>query len=177
MNQRTNLTGISGLKRPQLPSIINSTSSKIRVVHLVFSFATGGMEKGICTTINHGSSEFEHIIVCLTSSEEMARRLPQGTRVISMDKKPGNSFTFLYRLSRLLKQLQPAVIHTRNWSGIDGVLAARAGGIKTIFHGEHGWGMDDPYGMNPKRGWIRRFAVGDDLILEEVDVIGIFGSV
>ena len=135
-----------------------SQPPKIRVVHLVFSFATGGMEKGICTTINHGSSEFEHIIVCLTSSGEMARRLPQGTRVIAMDKKPGNSFTFLYRLSRLLKQLQPAVIHTRNWSGIDGVLAARAGGIKTIVHGEHGWGMDDPYGMNPKRRWIRRFA-------------------
>jgi sugar transferase (PEP-CTERM/EpsH1 system associated) len=135
-----------------------SSPFKIRIVHLVYSFDTGGMEKGICTTINHRSNDFEHIIVCLTSSGEMVRHLPEGTPVIAMGKKPGNSLRFLVELSRLLKRLQPAVVHTRNWSGIDGIFAARLAGIRTIVHGEHGWGMDDPYGKNPKRRWIRRIA-------------------
>lgn len=132
--------------------------NKIRVVHLVHSFSTGGMEKGICTTIRHGSDDFEHVIVCLNSSGEMIRHLPEGVPVIALGKKPGNSLTFLFKLAKLFKRFQPAVIHTRNWSGIDGILASRLAGIRSIVHGEHGWGIEDPLGLNPKRRFLRRIA-------------------
>lgn len=145
-------------KSSQHPSLPAFQQSKIRVVHLVYSFATGGMEKGICTTILHGSDEFEHIIVCLNSSGEMAKRLPGGVPVFEMKKGPGNSIKFIFRLAKLLKSLQPAVIHTRNWSGIDGIFAARLAGIRSIVHGEHGWGMEDPLGLNTKRRIFRRIA-------------------
>ncbi|MBA3037208.1 MAG: hypothetical protein FP814_12025, partial [Desulfobacterium sp.] len=112
----------------QPSSVSDSKPSRIRVVHVVYSFATGGMEKGICTTIKTGSGDFEHIILCLTSSGEMANQLPEGTPVISMGKKPGNSGRFILKLSKTLKQLKPDVIHTRNWSGVDGILAARLAG-------------------------------------------------
>jgi len=131
---------------------------KIRVVHLVYSFATGGMEKGICTTIRHGSAGFEHVVICLTTSGEMVRYLPEKTLVLALGKKPGNSLLFLLRLAKLLRRFRPAVIHTRNWSGLDGVFAARLAGIKSVVHGEHGWGMADPYGLNSKRRYIRRAA-------------------
>jgi len=147
---------LPSLPASQPPSLKASKPFKIRVVHLVHSFATGGMENGICTTINHGSKDFEHIIVCLTRSGEMERQLPPGTPVLALNKPPGNSIRFLRQLSVVLKKLQPAVIHTRNWSGMDGIIAARLAGIRRIVHGEHGWGVNDPYGHNVKRRWIRR---------------------
>src|SRR5208337_5441558 len=59
--------------------------------------------------------------------------------------------------ARTLKTLRPDVVHTRNWGGMDGILAARLAGVRAIVHGEHGWGMEDPYGLKPKRVMVRRF--------------------
>lgn len=78
--------------------------------------------------------------------------------MIAMGKPPGNSLPFLFKLAMVFRQLKPAVIHTRNWGGIDGVFAARLAGIKSIVHGEHGWGMADPFGMSVRRRYIRRVA-------------------
>jgi sugar transferase (PEP-CTERM/EpsH1 system associated) len=129
---------------------------KFRIVHLVFSFSTGGMEKGIATLVQATHHEVEHIIVCTTQTGRSEELLPAGTRVISMEKPDGNSIGFLFRLSGLLKSLDPDVVHTRNWAGLDGVIAARLAGIRAVVHGEHGWGMADPDGLNRKRVWIRR---------------------
>lgn len=129
---------------------------KFRIVHLVFSFSTGGMEKGIATLVQATHHEVEHIIVCTTQTGRSQELLPAGTRVISMEKPDGNSIGFLFRLSGLLKSLDPDVVHTRNWAGLDGVIAARLAGIRAVVHGEHGWGMADPDGLNRKRVWIRR---------------------
>lgn len=136
--------------RPPLPA-------PLRVAHLLYSFGTGGLEKGIATVVRGASPGFEHMVVCLTESGESARLLPPGTRVIELGKPPGNSPRFLWRLSRILRELGPQVVHTRNWSGIDGILAARLAGLRGVVHGEHGWGMDDPDGASPRRLRVRRF--------------------
>lgn len=65
---------------------------------------------------------------------------------------------FIWKLSRKLKALKPDIVHTRNWSGMDGIIAAKLAGITNILHGEHGWDMSDPYGTNHKRILIRRMA-------------------
>jgi len=132
------------------------SENPLHVVHLVHSFGTGGMEKGIATLINHSSSEFKHTIVCLTQSGDSRHLLRGGVEIIEMNKKEGNSLFLIFRLMKAFKRLKPDVVHTRNWGGLDGVIAARLSGIKAIIHGEHGWSMDDPDGMNPKRVFIRR---------------------
>ncbi len=129
---------------------------KIHIVYIIYSFSTGGMEKVIATLISNTCESYAHTIVCLTHSGRFEALLPEGIRVISMNKPPGNSLIFLFRLARLLRSLAPDIVHTLNWAGMDGVIAARLAGIKNIVHGEHGWGMEDPYGQNPKRVWIRR---------------------
>jgi len=63
---------------------------------------------------------------------------------------------FLARLAVRLRRLRPDVLHTRNWGGIDGVLAGRLAGLPAIVHGEHGWEMDDLRGASAKRQLIRR---------------------
>jgi sugar transferase (PEP-CTERM/EpsH1 system associated) len=130
----------------------------VHVVHVLYSFGTGGLEKGIATVVRGASPGFAHTVVCLTESGASERLLPPDTRVIELRKAPGNSPRFLWRLSRVLRQLAPQVVHTRNWSGIDGILAARLAGLPGVVHGEHGWGMDDPEGASPRRLRVRRFA-------------------
>jgi sugar transferase (PEP-CTERM/EpsH1 system associated) len=128
----------------------------MRVVHVLHSFGTGGLEKGVATLTRHGSEDIEHVILCLTVSGDSARLLRPGTPVLELHKPAGNSFRFLWRLSRALKDLAPDLVHTRNWSGMDGIIAARLAGIRSVVHGEHGWGMDDPDGRSPRRVRVRR---------------------
>jgi hypothetical protein len=37
-----------------------------------------------------------------------------------------------------LSGIRPDIVHTRNWSGMNGILAAKLAGVKTVIHGEHG---------------------------------------
>ncbi len=129
---------------------------RVRVVHVLYSFGTGGLEKGIATVIRHGAPAFEHVIACLSRSGGSERLLPPGTPVVELHKAPGNSVLFLWRLMRALRGLRPDVIHTRNWSGVDGIIAARLAGIRNVVHGEHGWEMQDPSGAHPRRLRVRR---------------------
>jgi sugar transferase (PEP-CTERM/EpsH1 system associated) len=128
----------------------------MRVVHVVHGFGTGGMEKGVATIARNASADIEHVIVCLTDAGPSAHLLPPGTRVVELGKRPGHSMLFLFRLARALKACRPDVVHTRNWAGLDGVVASRIAGIRNVLHGEHGWGMDDPLGRLPRRVRIRR---------------------
>ncbi|MEJ5349165.1 MAG: glycosyltransferase [Desulfosoma sp.] len=114
------------------------------------------MEKGIATLIAQGRRLFKHRIVCLQDSGESELLLPQGIPVLSLHKPPGNSLGFILNLARCLKSLQPDVVHTRNWGGLDGVVAARLAGIRTVVHGEHGWSYEDPYGVKTRRVFLRR---------------------
>lgn len=130
---------------------------KIKVVHILYSFSTGGMEKGIASLVQATKGEFEHIIICINRTGRSEELLPVETQVISMGKSAGNSIGFIVKLAKVLKKLNPDVVHTRNWGGLDGVLAARLAGISAIVHGEHGWGVIDPMGLKMKRVLIRRF--------------------
>jgi sugar transferase (PEP-CTERM/EpsH1 system associated) len=63
-------------------------------------------------------------------------------------------------MSRELRRFRPCVVHTRNWAGIDGILAARMAGIRTVLHGEHGWDVGDLHGTSRRRRILRRFLSG-----------------
>lgn len=129
----------------------------MRIAHVVHGFDTGGMEKGVATIIGNAAPEFDHVVVCLAKSGASAKLLPKGTPVVELNKRPGHSLLFYLRLARELKSLRPDIVHTRNWGGMDGVIACRIAGIRGVVHGEHGWGMDDPYGQMPRRTRARRF--------------------
>jgi len=124
---------------------------------VLHSFSTGGLEKGIASLVQTTNREFEHIIICITQTGRSEELLPAGTKVISLGKSEGNSILFIIKLAKVLKDLKPDVVHTRNWGGLDGILAARLAGISAIVHGEHGWGVIDPNGLKLKRVLIRQF--------------------
>ena len=128
----------------------------MRVVHAVYSFGTGGLEKGIAMLVNGASPGIEHVVLCMHQSGDSENLLPPGTKVLGLGKPAGNSIRFLAKLRGAVRELAPDVVHTRNWGGVDAIVAARAAGVPTVVHGEHGWGMDDPDGASPKRRLTRR---------------------
>ena len=130
---------------------------KIRVLHILYSFDIGVLEKGITMLVNNASRKFEHSILCMSASGDSKYLLNKNIPIIEMHKPPGNSINSIIRLAKKIKELNPDVIHTRNWSGVDGIIAARMAGCKVVVHGEHGWGMDDPQGAHPKRRFARRW--------------------
>lgn len=133
-----------------------TATRRLRVVHVVNSFGLGGMEKGIATCVSHSHPDFCHAIVCLTESGPAEALLPAGTPVRQVRKPPGNSLRAIVRLARELRRLRPCMVHTRNWAGVDGIIAARLAGIRTVLHGEHGWDVEDLHGDSRKRRFLRR---------------------
>jgi sugar transferase (PEP-CTERM/EpsH1 system associated) len=52
--------------------------------------------------------------------------------------------------------LRPAVVHTRNLSGLDALLPARLAGVAQCVHGEHGWDVGNLQGDNRRLALLRR---------------------
>lgn len=128
----------------------------LHVVHVLHSLGTGGMEKGVTTVVRNASPRVRHSVLCLSTSGPMAQRLPPHTPVVEMHKPPGNSSHFLWRLSRQLLEMDADVVHTRNWGGMDGIVAARLAGVRGVVHGEHGWDVGDVAGKKWRRRWVRK---------------------
>ncbi len=101
---------------------------------MLFIHSVSGGGEGITTLINHGSKDIEHVVVSLCGNIDSGKFLTRKARIISLNKPAGNSPMFIWELSGI----RPDIVHTRNWSGMNGILAAKLAGVKTVIHGEHG---------------------------------------
>ena len=119
----------------------------IHVCHVVYKFATGGLENGVVNLINKlPAEEFSHSIICISNADPMF--------VKRLEKLPGRSISYLGRLRAIVKQLKPSIVHTRNLSTIEAQVACIGLGVLRV-HGEHGW--DGPLAkFNRKHIWLRR---------------------
>lgn len=130
---------------------------KIKILHILNSLQIGGLENGVVNLINHlDNCKFEHAICCIESSGPMADRIiPKDVKIYEI-KKNGRDYFLPLKLMKLIRQVRPDVVHTRNWATIDGVIGARLAGVKRIVHGEHGREATDPTGANNARKKIRK---------------------
>src|SRR5690606_27113430 len=127
------------------------------IVHIVHRFDYGGLENGVVNVINETSGlGLRHAVVTLTEATDFSRRLLGDVSVYAIGKRPGKDLRAYMRLFRLLRELRPAVVHTRNVGTIDCSLIAFLAGVPARVHGEHGWDVYDPDGTNPKYQRIRR---------------------
>ena len=159
------------------------TQSLIKVVHIVHSFGVGGLENGVVNLINHLDEHFEHTVLCLSRSGAMAERLENKRIAVVEMGLPTDKFRFpILKLSRILRAIGPDIVHTRGWSSVDAISAARVSGIPHVVHGEHGWEATDPQGRNRKRILVRKclsplvdrfVTVSDDLKRWLSQVVGI----
>jgi len=122
------------------------------VVHIVHRFDFGGLENGLVNLINAmPTTAARHAIVSLTNVTEIAERITRSdVSIYALDKQPGTDPAAYVRLYRLLRDLRPDIVHTRNLGTLDCQLVALLAGVRIRVHGEHGWDVHDPLGQTRK---------------------------
>lgn len=116
-------------------------NSKIKLIHLVPSLDTGGMENGVINLLNWlDRTRFEPIIYCLKKPGSMINRLKPDVKVVTLNFQEGKSFFRPFMLAGHLKKEKPDIVHTHGWGGgsWDGVIGARIAKTPVVINGEHG---------------------------------------
>lgn len=128
------------------------------IAHVIYRLDVGGMENGLVNLINHMPAErYRHAIVCLTEHTEFRRRLRRDdVRCYALNKRPGKDIPLYGRLWRLLRDLRPQIVHTRNLAALDALVPAALAGVRGRVHGEHGRDVIDLDGSSPKYTLLRR---------------------
>lgn len=128
------------------------------IAHVLFRLDYGGMENGIVNVVNGlPEAEFRHAIIALTEASQFRERIKRvDVAVHTLHKRAGKDWGAYWRLYKLIRQLKPAVVHTRNIGTLDCVFIAWLAGVPVRVHGEHGWDVHDPDGTNRKYIWLRR---------------------
>lgn len=156
------------------------------VVHLTYVLDFGGLETLIVDCINRmPADQYRHAIVCLTRSSPFARRITQpGVEIYELNKAPGWALGTHVEISKLLRRLKPAILHTYNLAAAEYAFTATMAGVPVRVHAEHGRDAADPDGKNWKHKLLRRLlqpcidsyvAVSADLEQWLVNVVGIPG--
>ena len=73
--------------------------------------------------------------------------------------REGAAFQFnVPRLVRVMRTVRPAIVHSRNWGGIEAVVAARLAGVPVAVHSEHGYELEMRSGLPFHRRLLRHVA-------------------
>ncbi len=139
--------------------LMNTTTNIPLVVHVIYSLEVGGLENGLINIINRTPEDrYRHAIVCLQGAGEFANRLTDpNIPVVCMHLGEGHSFGSYLKILKVLRTLNPAIVHTRNLATLEAQIPAlMLPGVKTV-HGEHGRDVTDLTGQNRKYNLLRRF--------------------
>jgi sugar transferase (PEP-CTERM/EpsH1 system associated) len=128
------------------------------VAHIIYRLDTGGMENGLVNLINNMSDEFcSHAIICLTGFTDFRRRIQKSdVRIYALNKEPGHDLGVHFRLWKLLRNIRPDIVHTRNLAALEMNIVALLAGVRARIHGEHGRDIYDLDGSNWKYRLVRR---------------------
>ncbi|WP_284615906.1 TIGR03088 family PEP-CTERM/XrtA system glycosyltransferase [Aquabacterium humicola] len=140
------------------PARHGSADRRPLVAHVVFRFDTGGLENGLVNLINHMPADaYRHAVIALTDVTDFRRRVQRDdVQFIALNKPPGHALKLYPRLTRLFRELKPAIVHTRNLAALECVLPAWMAGVPVRVHGEHGRDVEDLDGSSRKYQWLRR---------------------
>lgn len=103
------------------------------------------------------ADQFRHTVVCLQHAGGFRERITRDDVTIHELRKPDGKALHLYgQVRRLLDQIKPDVVHTRNIPTLDMLLPARLAGVKRLVHSEHGLDQMELTGANRKYNLLRR---------------------
>lgn len=130
---------------------------RIFIVHVIHHLVIGGMENGVVNLINELPKErFKHAVVCIEDFSDFRDRIRcADVEVYAMHRSEIGAMRLRWQLFKLLRNLRPDIVHSRNLSGLDALLPARLAGISTL-HSEHGFDVDNLNGKARKPALLRR---------------------
>ncbi len=121
-------------------------------MHVIYRLALGGLENGLVNLINHmPQGRYRHVIVCLTDFTDFRERLcSPAVSVLALHKQPGLDLSAYGRLWTIIRDLKPAIVHTRNLPTLEMSAVAALARVPYRIHGEHGRDIHDAYGTSRK---------------------------
>jgi len=129
------------------------------ILHVVYRFAVGGLENGVVNLINRlPARSWRHAVLSLTDVDEefVSRIARDDVQRIAMRKRPGHAWRHYPAITSLMRELGPAIVHTRNLAALEAVVPAWAAGVPARLHGEHGRDIHDLDGSSRRYQWVRR---------------------
>ncbi len=130
---------------------------RLKIAHVVFRLDYGGLENGLVNLLGRlPAGEFEHLVIALTTAGRFRKRLPEGIRVVELNKPRGKGLAYLRPLTALLRTEAVDILHTRNLACLESQLAGLAAAVPVRMHGEHGWDVVDLDGRNWRYRLLRR---------------------
>ncbi|MEO8523689.1 MAG: TIGR03088 family PEP-CTERM/XrtA system glycosyltransferase [Caldimonas sp.] len=135
-----------------------SASPRPLVLHVIHHLVIGGMENGLVNLINHmPASRYGHAIACIEDFSSFRDRIKNPeVEVFALHRSRIGVWPLRRALYQLCRRLKPAIVHTRNLSGLDALLPARLAGVPSRVHGEHGWDMSDLHGTHRRPTLLRK---------------------
>lgn len=134
------------------------TDRRPLVAHVIYHLGIGGLENGLVNLINTiPADRYRHAVICLAGHSDFANRITRNdVDLFDLEKRPGKDFGCYLRLYRLLRELRPQIVHTRNFGTLDCQYVAAIAGVGYRIHGEHGWDVSDMHGTQTKKVMLRR---------------------
>lgn len=128
------------------------------VMHVIHHLLIGGMENGLVNLINHlPEHEFRHVVVCVEDYSDFRLRIRRAdVEVIALHRSKIGVGALRRALFALCRRLRPAIVHTRNLSGLDALVPAFLARVPARVHSEHGWDVDNLDGKKWKPALLRR---------------------
>ncbi|MFN4116387.1 MAG: TIGR03088 family PEP-CTERM/XrtA system glycosyltransferase [Inhella sp.] len=132
------------------------TGARPLILHVLYRFATGGLENGVVNLINR-LPQYRHAVLALSDYDPAfcQRVSAPGVEFISLHKPPGQTLKLAPRYVRELRRLQPDLVHTRNLAALEMQLPTWWAGVRARVHGEHGWDVDDLGGRSQRHRLMR----------------------
>ena len=152
---------------------------RLRLMHVVFSLETGGLENGVVNLCNGLDRDLFATSVCVfRAGGALASRLDTAEVELTLVRRYLNTDPSLpVRLAWELRRQRVDIIHTHSWGTlVEGVLAAKLARTPVVIHGEHGVMEERPRNIPVQRYlWSKAnqlTAVADSLADRMVEVVG-----
>jgi sugar transferase (PEP-CTERM/EpsH1 system associated) len=122
-----------------------------RIVHVVYSFAVGGLENVVVQLINRLPAErFEHVALLPTTIGDFKRRITEtDVRLIELHKSFGHAVACDPRIYQLPREIQPDVVHSCNLVGLEIVPLSWLDCVPLRKYAERDWDAHNPKGRSP----------------------------
>jgi sugar transferase (PEP-CTERM/EpsH1 system associated) len=141
---------------PMAIPIADVDTGRPSIVQVIPTLRVGGLEKVVVRLAEYFAPRMRQAVVAPAPTGPVSQLFPAEVTVVAMaDQRRPDRWNAL-RMARLFRRLKPDIVHTRNWTCIDGIIAARLAGVPIVIHGEHGREAADPEGRNVGRRRIRR---------------------
>ncbi len=136
-------------------------SGETVLLHVFPSFAYGGQQARLAALARGLGPSYRHVIVALDGDHAARALFDDDVRTefktLVLKKTSGLSLSNIWRLRRLLRDINPDILCTYNWGAMEAVAANRLGPRLPHVHFEDGFGPDETIDRQlPRRVRARR---------------------